>query len=359
MFVSSFAFWDYARLKSREKSWLLLIITISMFLFAGFRGAIDNDYNMYSEIYRYISESSFKDALWPESFEISFTVEIGFRFLNKVIAMLFDNAQIIFLCMAVLSVTINNKVIYKLSPLPFVSILLYFVHNFLLRDMMQIRSGLACAFCMLALYDFIKHKSLRFYLYVLIGALFHTVALIFMVFPIVMRMKLTKKQFTVLLLSCFVIAAVSPLGSLIRIFPMGDAFAKVQGYANNSHSEAIGLTNPVLIKQLLISGICLYFYDLLNARRAAFKALYVSYFIGTCWLLLFVDFGIIAGRVATVFSSVEVILIAIILEAFFLKVPFLKFMSFLFLLVFAALLFYVNIYTRDYFQPYLLNIIPI
>ena len=85
-----------------------------------------------------------------------------------------------------------------------------------------------------------------------------------------------------------------------------------------SVGASIGIfTNLTTVKHLVIFSICfLYFNQLNNKYGSLFKLLFGIYTVGIVWLVLFNSYSILAARVATFFTIVEIILVPMIVIYF-------------------------------------------
>jgi hypothetical protein len=355
IFIFLFTSLDFVTLNKKNKFITFFFLVFLLIFFVGLRNDIDNDFYNYTEIFNQTQNISIKQLLDSSTYLDSY-IELGYRILNYILSLVSSNYHIIFLFSAFLSIFISGFVIFKLSPYPFVSLLLYLSHNLLLRDMMQIRAGIACSLCFLALYFLIKNKKIKSFFTVLIGSTFHLVSISYVFFTFITYISLfyNKKFLTLLFVLAILMSIFYPLGNIFKIISFGDFFGKLSGYANNEYFQSLSFWNPVNIKNIIICSICLLNYNLLKEKIVGFDLLFLSYFIGIVWWLLFIDFGIIAGRVSTVFTTVEIILVPILIKFFFNKKRSLKFIAFSLILFFCTLNFYINIYIRDYFKPYLI-----
>lgn len=350
-----FLLFDLLPFNKKNKFLPFLFLVFILILFAGLRDNIDNDFYNYSEIFKNTRGISFKQLLDSSTY-LDSHIELGYRVINYIVSCLTSNYHIIFLFSALLSISVSGFVIFKLSPYPFVSLLLYLSHNLLLRDMMQIRSGIACSICFLALYFLLKKNFLNSFFSILVGSTFHLVSISYIIFFFISKLNLFYNKKFLILMFCFaiVLSLLFPLGNIFKIITFGDNFVKLSGYANNDYFQSLSFWNPVNIKNIFISLICLLNYKTLKEKISGFNLMFLSYFIGVVWWLLFIDFGIVAGRVATVFTSVEIILIPVLIKYFFERNGILKFALFFLLFCYCSLNFYINIYVRDYFTPYLI-----
>lgn len=353
LFISVLTLLDYLKLKVIEKNYVLFIVAAVLIFFSGLRGSIDNDYDNYREIYTSLSYTPLHDVINASPGDTAFNVEPLYRVANKVLSIIFGYYQWIFIACACASVGLNVYVYSKLSPYPFISVLLYVAHTYLLRDMMQIRAGVACGLCLLSILYLKKNRSLIFLLLIITATMVHGAAITFLLIYIVYKMDLKKRSLVFLLIISVIIGFIFPFGKLLTIIlPQSDIFYKIQGYSSGVYSESLGMTNITLLKQVLIASICLYNYSRLEKDFKYFKILFVSYLISTCWLSIFNDFGIIGGRIGTYFSVTEVILIPIIIRSYILQKRWLSPVLFVVINVYALLFFFINIKLKDNFKPY-------
>jgi len=343
---------DFLELKDGQKNTFLFLMGIALVLFAGLRGEIDNDYLNYESIYRSIAATDFKSLIIIENLKEPFLdVEPGYRILNKLVYFIFSNSQFVFLFSALISVGVNLLCFKRMSPYPLLSVLLYLSHTYLLRDMMQIRAGIAAALCLFSLLSLQNERPYRFILIIIIASLFHSAAIPFLLVLFFYKGDFRKYYFPVFLISVL-IALVYPFGNIIRMIPEFDILYKIQGYANNEHSEALGLLNPNIIKQGIITLICISCYSRLKEEYTDFNILFICYFISTCWLMVFNDFGIIAGRIATIFSITEVIIIPQLMLSFLKKNIWAGSILFIIIIMYSVSFYFIDLHTRDYFKPY-------
>jgi hypothetical protein len=355
LLVSLFLIFDYLSLEKKYKKYFFYILTVFLVIFVGLRGNIDNDFDNYVRIFEVSRNQKFSTVLQTSTY-LDFYTEIGYRVLNYLGAIFSSNYSVIFLFTAILSIGLSSFVIFKLSPFPFLSMLLYFSHNLLLRDMMQIRSGVACSLCLLAVYFLSNKNKIKSYSSIFLGFTFHTVAIVFLAMPILSKMEVLKKRkfLFAILTFAILIALTFPFGQIFKIVSFGNGFEKLSGYANNSYFIALSFWNPVNLKQILICVVCILHYKFLKEKFEVFSYLFISYFIGAVWWLFFMDFAIVAGRVSTVFTSVEIILVAIIIKHFSSQKIWLKTTFFFLIFCYSIVDFYINIYGRDYFKAYLI-----
>ena len=145
----------------------LIFISCLLILFAGCRQVgIDPDSLSYKEAWESI-RSGKRIAIDP-----------SFILISKLI----PNFSILLLIYSLGGVLLKVVAAVKLSPFPFVSILVYFSHYFFLQEMTQIRAGLATGFLLWVIYYIVNQEKIKAFLILLLAIFFHSSAIIGLIF---------------------------------------------------------------------------------------------------------------------------------------------------------------------------------
>ncbi|KAA6338607.1 hypothetical protein EZS27_013412 [termite gut metagenome] len=298
--------WDTIKINSTQKMVFLIYIYFLLSFFAGL--CINSrDYASYDFLFKILNDKTVSN--YQTSGIVSY--DSGFYILNRFLGIFTNSSLIIFLFMAFVSVGINLASYKKYTPFFFTAILLYFVHTYIVREMMQIRAGLVCAICLYSI-RFIVNKNLKvFIILVLLAATIHLVAICFLFSYVICRLDISIKNWTKIIIISFIIGLIFPFGHLVKLIPEIELLGRIQNYNDwNEYSGSLGVfSNVTVLKELIIVIFCLYYYKRLKVCYA-FKILLDIYIFSLCWLVVFNDFGIVAGRIATIFSIGEVILCA-------------------------------------------------
>ncbi|MFV0599119.1 MAG: EpsG family protein [Bacteroidales bacterium] len=294
LIISLCSFVGCFKLNVEAKQLLRYELIMLLSCFAGLRYG-DQDYNNYVAI--------FKGAVA--------SADVGFTFLASIIHIFTNNEAVFFLVVASLSVGLNFTAYRKMTTFYFTAILFYYVHFFLLKEMIQIRAGLSCAICLCSILYLDKNEYKKFFLTVALAISIHLTAIVFLPVFLIKRIKVTRKLVVILLSISFIVGIVYPLGQVIKALPMVAGLERIQTYSGwEQYNNTLGVLNIVAIKQILVLIYCLIFFDTFKAKLKAFEVLLGIYLISTCWLLVWNDFAILAARVATFFAVSEPILIA-------------------------------------------------
>ncbi len=296
---------------SKFETFLIFILAIfSLILFCGLRTE-SNDYDGYREIFSQVP--SMVDLSYEWIISKSVNVEYGFIILSSFIKLFSNNVVCLMLVVASMSIILNSYVIWKLSPYVFLSLLLYFSHNFILKETIQIRQGLASA---IILYGFYKqnNKLLVFLLVMVAGSIQSSAYLVFI--PLYFAYKnITNNQYYMILITVIILTVIFSgrhlFESILNLFGLPDSISGYLGW--EEHDFKLGFFSPILIKQILIFSVLLYFRNQLKDKFRYFNFIFNFYFFSTLWYIYFNDFAIIAGRVSNLFSVGEIILIPMLI----------------------------------------------
>ncbi len=156
-------------------SFLLLMLT------AGLRYETGGDWPGYTSIFENIEPID--EVLSGQTTVINvMPVEIGYKYLNSIVRFFCDNVQLVFFIVALCISTAMFKTFPKYTPLPQLSVTIYFGLLYFWVDMTIIRQGLSMAILFYA-YQFIEERNWKkFLLAIILASLFHASALL--IFPV-------------------------------------------------------------------------------------------------------------------------------------------------------------------------------
>lgn len=322
-----------------------LFAFICLVFFAGFR-LESNDYENYLEIFKEIPNLSKISSKF--FFDNSLNVEYGFVFLNSLVKTLTNNVVFFMLIIALIAVSLNFYVILKISPFIFLSIVLYYVHPFLLKETIQIRQGLASALVLLAIYY--NKKTYKFILFILLAASIQSTAYVCLLFSPLVFKEYKVKWLILILFFTFGFSTIFSgkqfLDLVLTFMQLPNGIMYYLGW--DIYDFKLGFFSPVLLKQLFI----LFFLFLkkieLSNRFDHFTVLFNFYFISILWYIYFNDFAIVAARVSNIMSVGEIILIPMLLTTLNLRN---QTISYILVLLLCGLILFLNLQSSMIF-PY-------
>jgi hypothetical protein len=323
----------------------VIVLYFTLVFFAGFRTE-SNDYSGYEEIYNTIPPLNKLTLQWILNKDIN--VEYGYIYLNSFLKLFSNNVVFLMLFVASISVGLNVYVIKKLSPYVFLSIILYFVHNFIVKDTIQIRQGLASALIFFGLYNY--NRRIVFCLLILIAGSIQSTAYICFLPLLLSNFHFTKKQLITTLLIVLLLSILFSgrqlLDKVLQFVNLPDSVMYYFGW--DIYDFKLGLLSPVLIKQTCFFLVMLKYKEELNEKFEHFNIMFNFYFFSIIWYIYFNDFAIIAGRVTNLLSVGEIILIPMLISILSKKN---KLNVYMLLIVYAGLILYMNLRSDNVF-PY-------
>lgn len=159
-----------------------LVSAIALIILCGFRFNVGADYPSYRELFVGFSIYTtygdvFAKAVFQQSTE---QIEWIFVLINKIVFDLGFPFHILTFVMALIAITLKSTTIYKFSPLPALSMLLYFMPVFFFEDSGQMRQGVGIAICVFS-YQYIVKRNLPMFLICVYLALgFHKTSIVFL-----------------------------------------------------------------------------------------------------------------------------------------------------------------------------------
>lgn len=277
-------------------------------LFAGLRGG-DPDYSNYVEAY--IDAGRGEENL----------SDVGFTILCTVLNLLSSNAVLMFVVVAFISVGLNISSFYKYTPYLCLCVLLYFVHNFALKEMIQIRAGLASALCLYSIRFINANKYKQSLLIWLLAMSIQASSIIFGLVYIAKLINPSKKLILLALLASIGIGTIYPLGQIIKGWAGLEVYSERMAtyvlYGDSGYAATLGIwSNINTVKALIICSVSLYFYDYLASKFNYFRLIFLAYIVGVCWLICFNDFAIVGARMSNILMCGEPIILSYLCAIF-------------------------------------------
>lgn len=285
----------------REKKISFITLSI-MSLMAGLRFFTGYDFISYKIFFEKID--NVRDV-----FNGSIDAEKGYLFLNFIFSKLELNFYFFILFFSLLSISLLGYFVYKYTSFPSLFLIYYYARFFLVRDMGQIRSSLACIILLYAIPFMIKKKLIPFLLIVFLASLFHITAWFFIVvylFNIIFE-KLTTKIVIWLLIGSTIIGSIIQIPRLY-IWAIPDRYMAY--FTSPSYTDGNWLMNPVLWMQVGIFFGVFYLCSLSNPEEQNFiDGMLKVYLLSSLILISAGTLGTVGGRISTLFSTSEVFLV--------------------------------------------------
>ena len=319
-----------------QRHLLYYLIGLLLFLFSGLRYA-GVDYFNYNDIFDKTAN------LWDLSLDNFYSVhgEFGFYIINVIIKSFDMPFEMLMIIIAFINIYLLVRNSQKYSMVPLMSILLYYNRFYIDRNLGQIRAAVACMIVVYAL-QYISDKNFKKYFFLVLAAcMFHKLSLMAIVLYFVGNYELKNVSIIASMTICAIIGAVIPIDDSVGLLLVYFSDMRFADYLGDTeyYMKDLGVFYPVTIMQVIIVIIYLSMRDKLKKIMPYNNLMLNMYLLSTLWLLLTHKFGIYAGRLATLFGTAEIFLLAAMPYWFENKIyryrciAFLSMISFTFLLI--------------------------
>ena len=306
------AIFDITRISLCAKRFQIFAVAGLLIILAATRSVgTGSDDEAYLEIFSSISNSlPCSDLLCGYSYE-KYNVEVGFFLLLLILSLIGSSAIWLFGAIATLTVTLNIKTINFFSPYLGSSVLVYFSHYYLAKDLNAIRAGAASALVFFVAVHLAREKYLLATFLFLIALSFHITSLIFLMPLVLILLKPNKKHFMIGLVVVLAFSASINISDLLStVFNTSFLGEKFQSYVNSEqYSYSLYLFDQVNVKNLVLILIALIFWEKLSMKFEHFHLVFCCFFASSSFRLLFSDFAIVAGRGYSVIGMFEFLLV--------------------------------------------------
>lgn len=325
----------------RYRKVFLLVLCLVLCLFAGLR-----DPDFWPDTDRYLQAYENMTNIFEFNPSNEGVVEIysekGFHFISSIVKTFSDSNVVYLLSLSLLTFYFFYKFLRGYCIYPLIGFFIYLSRFFLSRNMMQIRAALAFLVVLCFTNLVTERKFRRFLLIVLLASSIHHSALLFIPAYFVCRMNLSRKQILNIVLIVLLFTILIANAIVLYIVNIPELKAIIYTYVDeNSYGYSAGLTNPMIYYQVCLLFIYTYQERSLKDVDDNYYTIRSMYLFGTCLLIVFNLFAVLAGRLSTVFSSYEMLILPSLLYIVKLKRRFLAAIA---LSLFYALFFCLNIF---------------
>ena len=167
-------FYVLGKKTDRDKKICIQIVTVILTCFSGFRSWQMGDVYHYGYLFQECNAPG-----WQLDFETR--DNIGLQILFFIVGKLGGDMQTCLLIIAAFVAITLGVLIYKYSPSPYWSYVIYLAMGFYISSFNILKQIVAMGFIVLAMIQVMEHKILRFLALVIIAGLFHQPALIFVI----------------------------------------------------------------------------------------------------------------------------------------------------------------------------------
>ncbi|WP_323639660.1 EpsG family protein [Pectobacterium polonicum] len=336
----------------RYRLYFFFVTVFFLILFAGLRspGVGLDDWNYIYKFLEIPDISYWISGEYIYTFEKAW-MEPSYLIVGATIRLFSNDPMYLFLIIAFLSVGLASYNYYKLTEFSFLTLLLFFVHTFLYRDINQIRAAVAAAIGLFLVDSIFNKNKTKTIGIILLASSFHVAALSYFLVFFLSYFPFSRVRMFVILCISIILGWVGVSGVFLDLLPgLGFVTTKLSDYSTNSvYADSVELFDLTNIKNIFFFIVLLFFGNRIEIKNKYFNTMMLFYFLAVTWRILFSDFGIFSARVSTFFGIVEVILIPFLLYCFKNKL-----LPCLFIIAYAFFTLYINLYLKEGRYPYVI-----
>ncbi|SDG45218.1 EpsG family protein [Chitinophaga filiformis] len=303
--LSAFSFIEslHVNLQKMQKTFYVFIL-LFFALFAGTR-MMGFDYDTYKDIFSYASSGNLRDV----------QIEIGWALICYLFSGIGFNAFLLFV--ACCSIILYGIFFKKYSPYIFLSLLIYYSSYFIVKEMGQMRQGLAIGIATLAFTAAMHKKKGQFALLFLMAFCIHYSAIVTL--PVYYFCNHHWKTSTIIAFTAFGLCfTFIDLGvvitKVISILPISGAQDKVANILlSDASAKKLGINSSIILR-IIIVGLALAYRKPLRERYAFYEPFLMLYFYGLMLYLVFNSVSEFAQRTSAYFRILEAIILPCILS---------------------------------------------
>ncbi len=332
---------------------LFFLLIFYLIIHDGIRWEIGTDWKNYNDY--------FNNCLNNGSNTMSFSV--GYVFINVLVRSISESYTLFLFLHAFIVYGFLSYSLYKLSPRPIFSLLLYY--GMMLPYLGMNRQIIALVICLFSLIFLLNDKKSKFVLSVIIASLFHTSCLLFLI-AIFLRKEIKTKKLILLLSVVIILALLGIVNKLplniIYIFASDDPMStinKIGFYAENNFLDTnIIFTILAIFKRLIWLIITFLILKYTRFRNNYLIIFFNLYFFGSLIYILFNNtiLQIIVARGLIYFNIFEIFVISYMLllnKGIFYRTVLISILTFYsYLGVVKGFNFYKEDLGEDIFRPY-------
>lgn len=184
---------DIMPYSSKVKHFSFYLMVTSVICIVGGRYWCDDDYVNYVFFFNEVPSFGETNIFQLYQLYLSWQVEFGYLLSCSILKALDLNYQSVFCLCSCLSMIPITSVCRELSFKPMLSFFLFFFMLFTLF-FVQMRFGVATGCAFYAIVHLYKREEKRFWIWIVVAILFHTTALIGLLFPLISKFRITRKK---------------------------------------------------------------------------------------------------------------------------------------------------------------------
>lgn len=285
----------------------LTVVSLTMIFIAAVRNeSVGIDYPMYKAYFEQVRQGGWAFLISSAN---GYRVEPGFSLLNFIVSRFTGDIHVFMTVESVLCVTLTSVLVYKYSPIPWISMFVFASFGFYGNSLSFIRQTLAIAIYLFAVPYLMKKKFVPYLLIVILAALFHKSILVMILAYWISYLPVNWKTITAYLVGMGVVMAFS-----LQMFQFITKYIFTYYATDGAYYILVGRDwNTALIPVLTAVTAVILIKPLLRRNPANLVLINLSIFAAVLYIMTCQRF--LFQRIAMMFYAAAILLIPEILKS--------------------------------------------
>lgn len=245
-----------------------------------------------------------------------YDLEYSFKLVCVFVKLVFNNSFYLFLLYALIAVVVKFVAIKQLTPLLYLSLLLYFSDFYILQELTQMRAGVATSFLLLCIRPLYERKGGLFVLYAFMAIFFHLSAIVILPLWFLDGKKINPARYIVFLFFAYFIAIckldIVSFVSYIPVSGIQDKFALYSAVKELDGDYSANVFSLLFLGKMFIAIILLWKIEYISRCNKYAVLLLKIMFLSLFSLLLLSTNTAFALRTSELFGVVSLVLFPMI-----------------------------------------------
>lgn len=240
-------------------------------------------------------------------------VEIGFKFLSNIIRNFTSIPWLYFFIIALISVGLKIKCVFKQNTFIYASILVYISTIYILQDLIAIRAAIASGLGLLALNYKIEGNWKVFVCLILLGSFIHTSCFLFLPLWFLRKSRLLTKVCIVIILLSYVLALQGlTFGRFVELVNV-EYVQKMWTYYMLQDDTPMNIYSVKHLLNVLVCILLLTKIDAICKFQPSAPIYIYTYSISVAIFVLFSDVQVISVRISELYQVCQIVCIPMLL----------------------------------------------
>lgn len=278
--------------------WLILIAAF-LIVFAGLR-LVGPDLQEYTNYFNLAVEGDTLQKMGVEPLYIA---------LNWMVKHYGYSIHVMFLLIATIAVPPKMVFIKKYAPYVASALMIYYSTVFVIKEMGQIRHGVAIGFALLSFGLMADKRTGLSMLMAFVALQFHYSAVCIIPAWFIVNKRFSNKSLliTLLLILPLILFDTKPfLNAIVKLIPVESVQSKGTFYLNSPlYGFAVGIDSSIVLRLAVLFAM-MYYRTAMEEKLPRFNTFFNLYFLGICYYILFSSVSEFAQRTSVYFRSLEI-----------------------------------------------------